>query len=218
LHIFGPGHVQSTEYGPGQYTRWFLAWTFDQPLATASSAACPTHEKDKFQVSIQSLIEQGNAGNQRVESIVDAMTEVVDRVVAFCDSSPGGWDLTATTIEHSNNRFTARIQESMPLAVHNFVDEALDCCDIPEPLLQALQSRVDNSLFLPEEGHFLIEVQIETAIDNMNINVHLFNFRHSARGAKGVEKIRSGLEGEVCRTNRKWRKIHQRLLQQHQQL
>ena len=215
IHIFGPGHVEATEYGPGQYTRWFLAWTLDQPVGTASNAAYPTHDKDKFQVTISSLVEQGNSNNQPIQNIDDAMTEVINRVVAFCDSSPGGWDLTANVTHQPNGIVVVQIQESMPLAINNYVDETQDNIDIPESILQALEDRDDNSLFLPEEGHFVIEVHIQAAVDHTTINVQLFSFRHSTRGTKAIEKVRSSLEGEVCRTNRKWRKIRQR--QQEQQ-
>jgi hypothetical protein len=216
VHIFGPGHVEATEYGPGQYTRWFLAWTLDQPVGTASNAVFPSHDQDKFQLTMSSLVEQGSS-DKRIQNIDDAMTEVVNRVVAFCDSSPGGWDLMANVTNQPNGIVNVRIQESMPLAINNYVDETQDNIDIPEAILQALESRDDNSLFLPEEGHFVTEVRIQAAVDHTTINIQLFSFRHSARGTKVIEKVRSSLEGEVCRTNRKWRKIRERQQGQQQQ-
>ena len=232
VHLLGPAHVEAIEYGPGHYTRWFLAWTLEQPPATASGALLPhNNDKDNFQITMaiatttpissSSIDERGSIPIDTRN--VAAVREVANRIVAFCDSSPGGWDLTTTT----NNRgeevmAIVRIVETMPPAVTHFVDETQNGVEIPESILQVLRGR-DNSRFLPNEGHFLIEAKIQVAnnINNMNninslennhltVQVHLACYRHSARGAKAIEKIRNSLGGEVCRTNRKWRKIRER--------
>jgi len=213
IHLLGPAHVESTEYGPGHYTRWFLAWTLKQPPVNASGAICPHNDKDHFQVNYGVPI-----GTRDV-----AVREVVDRIIIFCESSPGGWDLRATinnTIISStghNEEFVAivRIQENMPPVVANFVDETESKVEIPESILRVLRGR-DNSRFLPDEGHFLIEAKILVGYNNSNsenrqiVDVHLSCYRHSARGAKAIEKIRNSLDKEVCRTSRKWRRIRER--------
>jgi hypothetical protein len=109
----------------------------------------------------------------------------------------------------------------MPPAITNYVDETQCDVEIPETIIQALNGRENNCLFLPNEGHFLVDINIHVDPSNHNgttINVHITCYRHSARGGKAIEKIRSSLEAEVLRTNRKWRKIRQRQqLQQQQQ-
>lgn len=214
IHLLGPAHVEATEYGPGHYTRWFLAWTLKQPPINASGAVCPHNDKDHFQVNHGVPI-----GTREV-----AVREVVDRIIIFCESSPGGWDLI-TTINNTlisstvlDEEFAAivRIQENMPPVVTNFVDETESKVEIPEPILRVLRGR-DNSRFLPDEGHFLIEAKIIVACNNSNsdrpiVDVHLSCYRHSARGAKAIEKIRNSLDKDVCRTSRKWRRIRERQL------
>jgi len=110
-----------------------------------------------------------------------------------------------------------RIIENMPPTVTHFVDEQQNGVEIPESIVQVLRGRNNNDRFLPEEGHFLVEAEIRAKINKNRhlstftmVNVQLSCYRHSARGAKAIEKIRSSLNGEVCRTNRKWRKIRQR--------
>ena len=77
-------------------------------------------------------------------------------------------------------------------------------------MLQILRDhRNDYSQFLSCEGHFAIYAEIRiksTAV----VDVRLLCYRHSIRGGKAIEKIRNTLMGEVCRMNRKWRKIRER--------
>jgi hypothetical protein len=222
VRVLGPAHVETTEYGPGQYTRWFLAWTLERPLACAPSARCVQHASDSFQVTLSSL-DDGNIYN--IASPSEAVQEVVSRIVAFCESSPGGWDLTTTTTTmttvcgvSSPSMRMVQIQESMPLAVTHFVDESdpppkasNSNSSIPQMVMEALQGRQGNSQLLPEEGHFVMQASVQImATTNDVINVHLACYRHSSRGLKAIEKIRTGMEGEVSRTNRKWRRIRQR--------
>ena len=230
LHVLGPAHVETTEYGPGHYTRWFLAWTLLQPPSMATGALCPSIEKDNFKVTME---------NSMLPQI--AVKEVASRIVAFCDGGPGGWDLTTTindacgpTISPTNSVSTGNvggqqiiavhIVENMPPSVNKFVDEDQTGVQIQSGILEALDGR-DNSQFLPHEGHFLVRAEIR-AIVGMNckevgdsaqasvVDVRLSCYRHSSRGAKAIEKIRNSLGSEVCRTNRKWRKIRERQNQQ----
>jgi 23S rRNA A1618 N6-methylase RlmF len=229
VHLLGPAHVETAEYGPGHFTRWFLAWTLAQPPSTASGALCPKNDKDSFQVPM---------AEPTLPQI--AVKEVVNRISTFCDSGPGGWDLTTSIHDNTKSVATSKstealfsdgnnkepstivlqIVESMPPSVNHFVDENQNGVEIPESILRVLRDR-NNSQFLPDEGHFLVEVEIRAAdtVDHIDadtqspasaVDVHLSCYRHSARGAKAIEKIRNSLGGEVCRTNRKWRKIRQR--------
>ena len=114
----------------------------------------------------------------------------------------------------------------MPPSVDCFVDENQKGVEIPESILHLLRGR-DNSDFLPEEGHFMIEIELvatpvlQQCVGTvavalvLAVDVQLRCYKHSLRGQKAIEKMRNSLEGEVCRTNRKWRKIRQRQNQQH---
>jgi hypothetical protein len=213
VHLLGPAHVQVTEYGPGQYTRWFLAWTLTQPLAMSPNALCSPHDKDVFKVSLEKLMEQ----EPTLCNASDAMNEIVQRIVAFCETAPGGWDLMAQLVpnkhdDQGDELATVHIQEAIPLAISNFVDETQVDIDIPPGILDALRRRANNNIFLPQEGHFLVQIKIRHVArqDGDIFKMHLLLFRHSSRGGKAIEKIRTSIEGEICRTNRKWRKIRER--------
>ena len=237
-HLLGPAHIQSTEYGPGQYTRWFVAWTFDRPLGTAPTARLQ-HANDVFTVVLNSnRNNEDDEHNKTTWSPMTAITEVMRRVQTFCDSSPGGWHLTtkttmnATTIINTSSTtmgqtnggeetMTAEmeIQERAPLPVQWFVDESEPNATMPPSILHALQEQSNqNSQFLPSEGHFVLLVSIQCSSKNPHlVQVQLECYRHSTRGTKAIEKLRTGMEPEVCRTNRKWRRLLQRQQQQEQQ-
>jgi hypothetical protein len=100
----------------------------------------------------------------------------------------------------------------------------------------ALSSDDRIKYFLPKEGHFLLDVTLTyvplssaSAINchhhvNDNkvgiVQVQITSYRHTLYGMKIIQKIKSQLEGEVCRTNRKWRRklVHQNDLHQLQGL
>ncbi|KAL3929566.1 MAG: hypothetical protein SGBAC_012149 [Bacillariaceae sp.] len=205
IHILGPAHVETTEYGPGQYTRWFLAWTFRRPSLLDDRARL-NHGNNSFEVSVPDV-----TNHQR------AINEVASRVSAFCVSSPGGWILTCQQVMSQgrpSSQVILQIQEERHQPVAHFVDESVDGLAIPDIIKNALNGQ-DNTQFLPPEGHFSIQVAVDTLTPEKSaagfiVQVQLACFRHSSRGLKAVEKIRSGLEGEVARTNRKWRRILQR--------
>jgi 23S rRNA A1618 N6-methylase RlmF len=211
IHLLGPAHVEMTEYGPGQYTRWFLAWTLEQPSPYAVSARV-THANDSFQVT--------TSFDGILSTPQDAVSEVVSRIVTFCESSPGGWKLSTEKSVCSQHPPVAKvqIQETLPLAITNFVDESEPNACIPPILVQALQESNHNShSLLPATGHFVIDATVESSATPNQVTVRLSCFRHSSRGLTAIKKIHNAMEGDVCRTSRKWRRIHQRQQQQKQQ-
>ena len=106
------------------------------------------------------------------------------------------------------------IKEAMLLAVSNFVDESMLNTNIPEFILSALQGQ-DNSTFLPQEGHFVVQIHVRSSSSpsaNNFVNIQLECYEHSSRGNKAIKKILNSIEGEICRTNWKWRLIRQRVV------
>lgn len=207
IHVLGPAHVKATEYGPGQYTRWFLAWTFQRPLLLDERARL-THGNNSFEVCISTVSSQDQA-----------IREVASRVSGYCVSSPGGWILACREVMahyQPSLQIVLQIQEQGHRPVTHFVDEFMENINIPDIVKNALNGQ-DNSHFLPPEGHFAIQVAIDSptppTAEGFVVRVQLACYRHSSRGLKAVEKIRSGMEGEVNRTNRKWRRILQRDVQ-----
>lgn len=215
VHIFGPAKVKSTEYGPGQYTRWFLAWTTDRPMMRDPGAAVPPNPKDAFIVTLDT------EDLAKTKSFEKAVQKILDRITDFCQSCPGGWELSAVVTHKESTAISytvsVSLQEREPKLVTCYVNESLDGGDslIPPKILEALllqdpqMSQPEH--FLPREGHFLVDMTLRANNRSTDkVEVHLSSYRHSARGAKAIEKIYKSLEGEICRTNRKWRKIRQR--------
>lgn len=202
-HVLGPAHVRMTEYGPGQYTRWFLAWTFEQPEAMVPTACLMDYT---FRVALPL-------------GTIDPVGQVVSRISTFCESSPGGWKLVCSPMSlFTSGGCILKIHEASPVPpVTTFVNES-DVCgtaepsplQIPEIVLRALQGQ-NNSQLLPNEGHFVLRVSIQQCstsaiISSTECQVHVLGYRHSSRGQVALKKIGSTLEGDVCRTNRFWRR------------
>ncbi len=199
-HVLGPAHVRVTEYGPGQYTRWFLAWTMANPSAIEPSArVCLPENIECFRIALP-------------EGTMNPTSEVVSRIITYCESSPGGWTLTVTPLlNHSGPQTLLQLQEVNPLPVVLFVDESdqqTEQVSIPSTILEALHGE-DNSQLLPPEGHFVVHVTVEATSPN-ECQVHLAGYRHSSRGQAAIKKIGSTIQGDVCRSNRYWRRKLQR--------
>ncbi|KAL3923620.1 MAG: hypothetical protein SGILL_001555 [Bacillariaceae sp.] len=160
VHLMGPAHVKVAEYGPGQYTRWFLSWTLKQPCAVSSLAKLPPHDQDSFQISLMTLREQTSSEelSNAMDTVADGMNEIVKRIVAYCQLSPGGWELAPyeQSQEEEASTVMVRIQEEMPPAVSSYVDETQSDLELPKVILDALQRHEHH--FLPDEGHFLIQL------------------------------------------------------------
>jgi hypothetical protein len=179
--LLGPAHVCATEFTPGHLTRWFLAWTLEQPQIKSPLAHT---EQWKF----------------TVEQTTTA--DVVSRIQDYCVNLPD-WKLS--TIVVGDGRL--EIQEAEPLA--QWVDDKF----LPEQI-QQIVARMDPGLrleLLPPQGHFLVDV-ILTASGGGKVDASLQAFMHSTHGKKTVEKIKNQLQGEICRTNRRWRRKLKRLL------
>lgn len=68
--------------------------------------------------------------------------------------------------------------------------------------------------FLPKEGHFLIDAIIQNATaelekrnEDNDVIVTLNCFSHTRRGDMIIHKIKSQIQGEVRRSNRRWRRM-----------
>eukprot|EP00934_Nitzschia_sp_Nitz4_P007963 Nitzschia sp. Nitz4//scaffold42_size132992//85799//87337//NITZ4_003407-RA/size132992-processed-gene-0.39-mRNA-1//-1//CDS//3329551742//7953//frame0 len=210
VHLLGPAHVQVTEYGPGNYTRWFLAWTFQPPVATAPAARVPLPaNQSTFVVSVDKVAQE-------------ALQEVTSRILAYCESSPGGWKLSAVPSPQQQPSSVSChaelfLQELQPRPFSKFVDETETPPQFPPCILEALnEPTLDSSGWLPAQGHFVVRLLLDTkpgtgsTSSSSEVHVRLEGYRHSARGLVAIKKIGSTIQGEICRTNRKWRRILQR--------
>lgn len=192
--ILGYSHVQSTEFGPGHMTRWFVAWTFLKPHIRSPLAH---HDSWSFNVDpwLVSLDE------------IQLLNEVSSRLHVYCQDTVQGRQLM---IRWDEQQRIALIQEQEAALNSSlwFGDDAL-----PQRLQQFLRdhgSPEQRRILLPIEGHFQIEVSIRL-INDHSVAVTAQAFSHTRYGKLTVEKLKQQMEGEICRTNRKWRRKNQRI-------
>jgi hypothetical protein len=218
-HLLGPSHVCTTEFGPGEYTRWFLAWTFHRP--TARSPLARMHEVWTIHVPIK-------VPPSSASSSTAACQEVVNRFIEYCrtlsdHSDPGVNVICEETLSKSSVNRTRHdrchpivrldiYEKHDPLTAHDTwmgdetLPDALKCC-----LLQL--NTTDRLSFLPSNcGHYLLDVALSVGKCDQEYMVHveIDSYRHSIYGQKRVEKIKRQLEQEICRTSRRWRRLLQR--------
>lgn len=190
-NLLGPAHVVSAEFGPGHLMRWFLAWTLERPIGRSPLAQCWTLS---FTVTLP------NDTDQSVES------KVGQRILEYCETFP----MAKLAVETVNHRHLC-IREYFPVTG---LDPDLDESRFPDSIRRVLnlcpeQRRMD---FLPVEGHFLVDVLLTTEGNHVRLEIEAF--RHSNWGKRVLDKIKSQLEGDICRTSRRWRRKLQRELQE----
>lgn len=148
----------------------------------------------------------------------DQLNDVVSRIIAYCETLPG-WNLSTSVTTTCHGRVVCIVEASSA----RVASQADDNESLPDRIFDGIDRSWDASLFLPEEGHFLVEITVKelnetdeprTSDEDSTVFVSLDCYRHSSRGAKAVEKICSRMEGELSRTNRRWRRIFKRQAEQ----
>ena len=80
---------------------------------------------------------------------------------------------------------------------------------LPERVMNGLTpdmlSLLSAKSWLPEEGHFVLQLRVSKL--NSSVSVQVDTYEHSRFGARCIEAITRRMEGEVCRTNRRWRRL-----------
>lgn len=206
--LLGPAHVCSTEFGPGHLTRWFLAWTFQRPTIRSPLANRLTWT---FSVPASSLLHTNSlAASPPMHT--SATNEVVGRICEY--SRAVNMDCAIQNDEGGINGNIANNSLSMNLQI---VESSIapppwkDDDEMPESIQRILKNEMSAGArmgFLPLEGHYLMDVMV-TIIDD-GASVRILAYFHSTYGRKVIEKFKSQLESEVCRTNRRWRRALQR--------
>ena len=186
-NFLGPGHVRSTEFNVGSMTRWFLAWTYHR--VHSKSPAAKANVLD-FNVTLGELD--------------DAVQQVAERVTVYFDSIPG-WDLICS-------RFTCEdytvltVSERSPPVLESFMVEENE--KLPERVIEGLNNvSLRATDWLPADGHFVVDLRIEKGKGNQIVTVVVEGYRHSNRGGRALDKFLSRLEGEISRSNRRWRRL-----------
>ena len=245
--LLGHSHMCTTEFGPGEYTRWFLAWTFHRPSARSPLALID--RAWNFDVSIGLSPSTLSTLNSESSAFLTACQEVTNRFIEYCrtlsNPSEAGFCVICEKIVNPSSDFGTRSKDHQSRPIirlqmcerhdqlnfasstaqnANMGDESLPDC------LKSCISQInstDRMLFLPSDcGHFVLDISLSIGKDTRSsivkpgvievedrkyaIHVEIDSYRHSTYGGKRVEKIRSQLEQEICRTSRRWRRYLER--------
>lgn len=209
LDFLGPGHVRSTELEIGStMTRWFLAWTYYRPYGQTTAV-----ETRRINFDVQ--------GNEGAAITLD---KVADRLKTYCTSIPG-WDLACSkdtnTQKESVMCLELIVTENNPSIPSSYMVEE-KAAQLPDRVSMDMSTETLSLTakdWLPAEGHFvmrfrLVVEQIGSSEKQNAVKVSVHAYGHSSHGGKAIEKILSRVEGEVTRTNRRWRR---QLARQNQQ-
>ena len=200
-YMLGPARIQSTEFGPGHLTRWFLAWTFCRPNNRSPVAAyCPktgstnaNPPQQGFLLSFNVTLEDNGEISRGV------IPAVLDRVVNCFTTFPG---LSLTAQVAQGNMVSVR--ETTPHI------EEWDSNLLPPAILEVLHSRQISFMdLLPQEGHFVVDAAVSASSTTV-ATVQLKAYAHSQHGRKAIDKIASHVQTDICRTSRRWRRQLQR--------
>jgi len=192
LDFLGPGHVMSTELpSSATVTRWFLAWTYYRP--NIQSPLCED-TKLEFEVNLESQSEHDKM--QEVEQ------RIKDYLETFHNNVVQGLELDQSKLLSS---LLTYVEKDPVFPDRLMVEKA----SLPFDTKSCQNTTKD---WMPQEGNFCIHFQI-CSNQNGIIKVEVKGFRHSQRGHDILESILCRLQGEVCRTNRRWRRLLARKLE-----
>ncbi|GKY92593.1 hypothetical protein MPSEU_000229400 [Mayamaea pseudoterrestris] len=197
--VLGPGHVMAAEFGPGHLTRWFLAWTFEQPKIDSPLAK---HGSElTFNVGI------ADSGH--------ACQDVAERLEVYFSELPDA-NFTMDKCVGATDAIRIHVCESLGTLTPTMSNEEEQTHQLP-PKVQTAIAEMDSHFrqrLAPPEGESLMIITLAMKpLQSTIVSVHVECYAHSARSRLLLDKIRSQLAGEICRTNRRWRR---RLKQQHQ--
>jgi 23S rRNA A1618 N6-methylase RlmF len=206
--LLGPGHCQVTEFGPGHLTRWFLAWTMERPQIRSPLAK--VEHGMEFNVDFGDLVSMDET-NCCVE-------RVTGRIQDYCRTLPG-WelavDVTAASISSMGrgpNGSSTTGQQWLQILENEPSRDSWNEDDAFPAVIQRALGLLDpdrRMQLLPPQGHFLLDVTL-TPQGLTVVQVQVTVYQHSAYGKKAVDKIKSQLQAEICRTSRRWRRKLQR--------
>ena len=113
--------------------------------------------------------------------------------------------MTVQTIDTNEETATVAIYERQPSQAWT------DDVALPHKIQQALPTLAERIAFFLPGTHFYLRIQVVLAGDSCEVSVE--SFAHSDWGKRSIEKLTQRMEGEVSRTNRKWRRLLKRELQ-----
>lgn len=179
----GISHIDTTEFGPGHHVRWFVAWTWDQPVIRSPLASSVTWDFE----------------------VVGVVTEMViqERLASFCEFKQE-WGLTVSAGSQNNLWHITEKATQWQDQLAWLPNEAQQALEAWDPAERA-------KVLLPPEGHFIVDLTISQERrqnGDMVLKVSCHAYCHSLYAKRRVSQIQSVIGGEVGQTNRRWRRKH----------
>ncbi|CAB9516176.1 U6 small nuclear RNA (adenine-(43)-N(6))-methyltransferase [Seminavis robusta] len=203
-YLLGPGSIPSTQFGPGNLTRWFLAWTLQRPTIRSPLAKST---RPSFAVTLSPQDGDYNSDNN------SSVPAIVAQRIATYFREQRNYSLAIATTQQSPHGVVVSVREETPTPVE------WDDKKLPPAVWQVLQK--DRIRFLdtrPAEGHFLLDISVDDNNSTGGGRVQVTAYSHSTWGCKAVETLTNTnkFKAEIGRTSRKWRRIQQPRQQQQQ--
>ena len=175
--MLGRGAVRTATFVQGKTTRWGIAWTYRR-VAARSPATRVVGGLQGFKVSLTRT-----DGRSAVE-------EVASRVRSYCQyiESTKGLHLDCTIKN---------------VVVDSSVMGSTEVCSITER--GSAQHPSAFSVDVHIQNVKAVEKEEEDGTESVDVGLHCFS--SSVAGTLALEKVRSGMEGEIQRSNRRWRRI-----------
>jgi 23S rRNA A1618 N6-methylase RlmF len=192
--LLGVAHVATSDFGPGAWTRWFVAWTFSRPVARSPMAA---HAEWTFDIVLAHATTQDEAAreiHQRLTSYCASKTDWLLQVEMSAESA-GSWQMRQT----GSVQWQAVEQESQLAWLPAQVRQATSGWDATHRA----------AVLLPPEGHYLLDVTLKTpgSATSSSWTLTCHSFAHTSYGKRRIAQIQTQLAGEVARTTRRWRRL-----------
>jgi len=228
----GIAHVRTTEFGPGDTIRWFVAWTWQKPMARSPWAA---HSAWDIDIDIGDTL----LPNEHVPITVNEI--IMQRLQDYCTWKED-WHLQVSVNEDNKYYVTAAhcpsnapnwtlMERSQVIQWHEETDKVVW---LPEPIQTSLSSwnTVHRAQYLlPPEGHFVVDIQIHpnnttctttttsgsSGGGSNRVVLSCRAYAHTLYGKRRVAQLQSHMGGELARTNRRWRRKVKLQLHRHQE-
>jgi hypothetical protein len=222
---FGRGSLRTTLFVQGNSTRWGIAWTF-QPVSKRSPGKYAFAD-DYVAVTLSSTTERWKHLETRIQSNIkdfavsiptcdDPCGEVISRIKTFMQEQSLNYG-TCETVSTKYISFTFTSQQENEVRCVQDVPHSNSPEDWIHPLTPVhglpAQSPWDRAFLNHVDGprewtmdFFLSSSDVVERSGFTLVTIHLCCYSNSQSNDEKLQSIVRKLEGEICRTNRRWRR------------
>lgn len=181
--------------------RWGIGWTYERAIGRCS--VCQVNE------GVQSFVVWINVNNDYAsdDHAKWAEDEVLSRLSTYFESK---CDISLKC-EFGERLYQDKLMRCVTVAEARFNNNKVTTTSASK---MTVPSHEHDNANLPIEGHFLIDALVESRIRNPSgsygVHVNLDMYSHTKHGSAIITMLQNQMPGEICRTNRKWRRFLQR--------